>query len=230
MDAAYTGTFTVSYDHRSYERNLSNWVEKPKKVRTSTGLELVTSRYRCDALTDWAMKPLMLGAGHFWVLMSPWRMVVKRYMKCFIYWTEDLKFQISPYVCEIWLKENFPIHLICPSGLTVLKNDREERRGGGVAIFCGCDWKIVILDEFWNDFECMWARISTPPSVFIYMYSIYHPPEPVYWEEDLLEFLGDTCEQITFMDPNNIIIIMIVIGRDLNELKYTDLLTQASLI
>ena len=141
-------------------------------------------------------------------------------------------FEISniSLVCEIWLKENFPTHLICPSGLTVLQNDREERRGGGVAIFCGCDWKIVILDEFWNDFECMWARISTPPSVFIYMCSIYHPPEPVYWEEDLLEFLGDTCEQITFMDPNNIIIIIIVIGRDLNELTYTDLLTQASLI
>ena len=34
----------VSYDHRSYERNLSNCVEKPEKVRTSTGLEPVTSR------------------------------------------------------------------------------------------------------------------------------------------------------------------------------------------
>ena len=53
----------------------------------------------------------------------------------------------------------------------------------------------------------------------------FHPPEPVYREEDLLEFLGDTCEQITSMDPNNII----VIGGDLNELKYKDLFTQASL-
>ena len=42
----------VSYDHRSYERNLSNCVEKPEKVRTSTGFEAVTSRYRCDALTN----------------------------------------------------------------------------------------------------------------------------------------------------------------------------------
>ena len=117
-------------------------------------------------------------------------------------------------MCETWLNENFPTHLICPSGFTVLRKDREERRGGGVAIFCRCDWKI----------ECMWARISTPNSVF-YMCSIYHPPEPVYREDDLLEFLGDTCEQITSMDPNNII----VIGGGLNELKYKDLLTQASL-
>ena len=65
--------------------------KKPEKVRTSTGFEPVTSRHRCDALTNWAMKALMLGAGHLWVPMSPWRMDVKWYMECFIYWTADLK-------------------------------------------------------------------------------------------------------------------------------------------
>ena len=45
----------VSHDHRSCERNLSNCVKKPEKVRTSTGFEPVTSRYRCDALANWAM-------------------------------------------------------------------------------------------------------------------------------------------------------------------------------
>ena len=35
-----------------------------KKFRTSTGFEPVTSRYRCDALTNWAMKPLTLEAGY----------------------------------------------------------------------------------------------------------------------------------------------------------------------
>ena len=29
----------VSYGHRNYERNLSNYVQKPEKVRTSTGFE-----------------------------------------------------------------------------------------------------------------------------------------------------------------------------------------------
>ena len=38
----------MSYDHRSDERNLSNCVKKPEKVRTSTGFEPVTSRYRCS--------------------------------------------------------------------------------------------------------------------------------------------------------------------------------------
>ena len=30
-------------------------------------LQPVTSRLRCNALTNWAMKPLTLGAGHLWV-------------------------------------------------------------------------------------------------------------------------------------------------------------------
>ena len=56
-----------SYDPRSYERNFCNCVKKPEKFRTLTGFEPVTSRYRCDALTNWTMKPLMLGNGHLWV-------------------------------------------------------------------------------------------------------------------------------------------------------------------
>ena len=57
------------------------------------------------------------------------------------------------------------------------------------------------------------------------MCSIYHPLEPVYLEEGLLEFLGDTSEQITYVDLN----ITAVIDGDLNELRYKDLLTQSSL-
>ena len=44
-----------------------------KKIRASTGFEPVTPRYRCDALTNWAMKPLTLGAGQLWVHMFPWK-------------------------------------------------------------------------------------------------------------------------------------------------------------
>ena len=53
-----TANTQVSYDNRRYEHILSNCVWKPEIVRTSTGFEPVTSRYRCDALTNWAMKPL----------------------------------------------------------------------------------------------------------------------------------------------------------------------------
>ena len=36
------------------------------------------------------MKPQTLGNGHLWVLMSPWGMNLKLYMKYFIYWTVDV--------------------------------------------------------------------------------------------------------------------------------------------
>ena len=69
-------------------------------------------------------------------------------------------------VCKTWRKENFATHLICPPGFTLLRNDREERKGGGAAIFCRSDRKFEILEEFANDFECMWARKSIPNSAF----------------------------------------------------------------
>ena len=95
----------VSYGRRRYERNLSTWLYKPEKVRTSTGFEPVTSRYRCDALTKWAIKPLTLGAGHLWVLMIPWRVVwIKWYMKYFIYWTADLK-SSKLWSSQLWINK-----------------------------------------------------------------------------------------------------------------------------
>ena len=42
----------------------SQFEQLPEKVRTSTGFEPVTSRYRCDALINWAMKPLTLACNY----------------------------------------------------------------------------------------------------------------------------------------------------------------------
>ena len=44
-----------------------------KNFRTSTGLEPVTSRLPVRCFTNWAMKPLTLGAGQLWVHMFPWK-------------------------------------------------------------------------------------------------------------------------------------------------------------
>ena len=74
VDSTIIYVLKWSYDLRSYGRNFCNCVEKSEKFRTSTGFEPVTSRFRCDALTNWAMKPLTLGAVHLWVLMVPWGM------------------------------------------------------------------------------------------------------------------------------------------------------------
>ena len=53
------------------------------------GWNISTLHHILSLYSFWAMKPLTLGAGHLWVLMSPWRMDVKWYMKCFIYWTAE---------------------------------------------------------------------------------------------------------------------------------------------
>ena len=51
-------------DPRSCERNLCNLrkkTRKPEKIQDfNREFEPVTSRYRCDVLTNYAMKPLML--------------------------------------------------------------------------------------------------------------------------------------------------------------------------
>ena len=44
-----------------------------KKFRTSTGLEPVTLAIPVRRSTNWAMKPLTLGAGQFWVHIFPWK-------------------------------------------------------------------------------------------------------------------------------------------------------------
>ena len=46
------------------------WVMKPEK----NGFEAMTSRWGCDTLTNWAMKPLMLGDDHLWVPVFLWWM------------------------------------------------------------------------------------------------------------------------------------------------------------
>ena len=86
----------VSYDHRSYKQlRIEAW-----KSQDFNGVEPVTSRYRCDALTNWAMKPLTLEAGHLWVLMSQWRMEIFH-----------ISLHILTTVNKVANKQNLFIHL-----------------------------------------------------------------------------------------------------------------------
>ena len=107
-----------SYDLRSYERNFYNCVEKPEKFRTSTGFEPVTSRFRCDALTNWAMKPLTLGACHLWVLMVPsgmnqwWNGIWNESYELRIWnqvklWSSQLRTQFLQLRREAWKIQDF---------------------------------------------------------------------------------------------------------------------------
>ena len=64
-----------------------------KKFRTSTGFEPVTSRLPVRFSTNWAMKPLTLGAGQLWVHMFPWKKWVLMIYEINHIWTAEMKWK-----------------------------------------------------------------------------------------------------------------------------------------
>ena len=109
-------------------------------------------------------------------------------------------------VSETWLNSRVSSHLVCPDGYTILRKDRgNQRTGGGVALICRNDWKIKCL-EFENDFECLWSEVFTTNSKY-FIASLYHPPDTLFVESDLLAHLTETCELILATEPNARIII-----------------------
>ena len=115
--------------------------------------------------------------------------------------------------------------LICPKDYLILRKDRIDRPGGGVAIICRNDWLLEQLDSnFSNIFECLWAKIITPNSTF-YVAAVYHPPEPQYCPDELLDHLIISCDRLLTDNPNSNLIIC----GDLNQLDYKDFLTQLNL-
>ena len=117
------------------------------------------------------------------------------------------------FISETWLHSAIPSSLIFHPGYGIARKDRENTRGGGVAILC-------------NMFECIWMRIITKNSVFS-VAAIYHPPgDYSYDAKELIDYLIDSCEQILLRDPN----MNIIIAGDINKLNIHDLLSQQSLI
>ena len=51
---------------------------------------------------------------------------------------------------------------------------------------------------------------------------VYHPPEPIYNESDLLDFLSEYCEKILLLQPN----AKIIIAGDVNQLRMHDFCIQ----
>jgi hypothetical protein len=54
---------------------------------------------------------------------------------------------------------------------------------------------------------------------------VYHPPEPIYNESDLLDFLSEYCEKILLLQPN----AKIIIAGDVNQLRVYDFCVQHNL-
>ena len=111
---------------------------------------------------------------------------------------------------ETWLKSNFPSHLICPEDFSVLRRDRINRPGGGVAIICRSGWLLEQLDSaFFNTFECLCAKIATPNSTF-YVAAVYHISDPQHCPDELLEHLTNSCNRLLTGNPNSNLIISVI--------------------
>ncbi len=74
-----------------------------------------------------------------------------------------------------------------------------------------------LLPDLGNPFECLWTKIITQNSEF-FVATIYHPPDYEYNEQDLIEFLIDSCEQLLLSKPNSNIVIP---GDILKQFKYS---------
>ena len=63
------------------------------------------------------------------------------------------------------------------------------RNGGGVGIIWRNDWKIKKLVSPHNAFECFSVEISPVKDQHFYAAAVYHPPNPTYCPDNLIEFL-----------------------------------------
>jgi hypothetical protein len=97
-------------------------------------------------------------------------------------------------------------HVICPQGFNILRKDRINRLGGGVAVLCRNDWKIQEISNLCSEFECLWTKIETLISQF-FLATVYLPPNSEYHQHDLIEFLIDSCEGLLLTNPNSKLII-----------------------
>ena len=93
----------------------------------------------------------------------------------------------------------------------------------GIGMNCRDDWKVKNLD-FDNNLECVWCEIVTLNTKY-YAASVYHPPDPIYPETELLNHLSETIEQILYPEPN-----ATIIAGDINQLRVTPVFSNKNVI
>ena len=69
--------------------------------------------------------------------------------------------------------------------------------------------------------ECIWCEIKTINSKY-YVASLYHLPNPMYQESELLNHLSESIEQIFQLESN----AKIIVAGDVNQLKIKDIMCQ----
>ena len=117
------------------------------------------------------------------------------------------------FLPKAWLRSDMESSLVTPDGYLMRLKDRTIKRGGGVAILCGNDWRMEEIDVPDNEYECLWARVSTTNQDY-FVALVYHPPTFDYYEIAFIEFLVNSCETILATSPN----VRVIIAGDNNKL------------
>ena len=105
------------------------------------------------------------------------------------------------FVSETWLNNKVSFSLICSKNYSVVRKDRDALRNErSVAIIHRNDWECKLLN-FQNNLEYIWCKIKTVNSKY-YVASLYHPPNPIYHESELINHLSESMEQILQLESN----------------------------
>ena len=132
-------------------------------------------------------------------------------------------------VTETWFKKHHNDKFTTLTDYITYRNDRKNRKGGGVAIFV----KSSITSSYYElpdnitrdeHFETIWIKLSKS-NMDYFICCIYHPPNPVYSTQDLIQYLLNCIDYIETNNDNAIIII----GGDFNKLPDNELLTRGLL-
>ena len=102
----------------------------------------------------------------------------------------DEKIQILA-LTETWLKKDdeYTPSELCPDGYTILRVDRKDKSGGGVAVMCNEQYKPVLSRSTrYATFEYMIVSLSSSPH-FLRIVNVYRPPS-----SSLANFLTDFTE------------------------------------
>ena len=124
-------------------------------------------------------------------------------------------------ISETWLKKHHDSRLFSIPGFTLFRHDRERRRGGGVAIYIRDELGGSVFQDGDRDnplLEILWITFDINGRKCYYGV-IYHPPNPLYSKQEILDSLQKTVDQAWSVSEEPFILL----GGDFNQLPDTDL-------
>jgi len=124
-------------------------------------------------------------------------------------------------ISETWLKKHHGSRLFSLPDFNLFRHDRERRRGGGVAIYAREELNgTVFQDGDPNNqlLEILWIKFEVNGRECYYGVA-YHPPNPMYPKQDLLDSIQRTLDRVWGVcdDP------FVLLGGDFNQLPDSEL-------